>query len=115
VLAGEMSLVGPRPRNQFDRSIDLHINHNLMAVKPGVVGPWVRRDHLVSPSLLHDELNYVRKWQIWLDVPILFQAAFSMLRRVFYHGPRKARLASGTAAASVSRRPDANWQEDLLT
>lgn len=111
VLAGEMSLVGPRPRNEFDRSIDLHANHNLMAVKPGVVGPWMRRDHLVSPSLLHDELTYVRKWQIWLDVPILFQAAISTLRRLFYTSNRRA----AKQQAAPARRPEANWQEDLLT
>ncbi len=64
VLRGEMSLVGPHPRNRYDRSIDMHANHNLQSVKPGMAGPWMRRDHLMSPSLLHDELNYVRKWQI---------------------------------------------------
>jgi lipopolysaccharide/colanic/teichoic acid biosynthesis glycosyltransferase len=114
VLRGEMSLVGPRPRTGYDNSIDLHANHNLQAVKPGVVGPWMRRDHLVSPSLLQDELNYIRRWQIWLDVPILLQAAFVLLGRVFYSGGRARRARAATPALPVARRTEASWQEDML-
>lgn len=118
VLKGEMSLVGPRPRSRFDHSVNMHANHNLVAVKPGIVGPWLRHDHLTSPSLLHDELSYVRKWQIWLDLPILFQAAFAMVGRLFYAGRRTAArptVARPAAQAKAARRPEANWQEDLLT
>lgn len=115
VLGGEMSLVGPRPRNGYDHSIDVHANHNLQAVKPGVVGPWLRHDHLMSPSMLHDELNYIRKWQIWLDLPILIQAAFATLGRLFYTGPRDASRRVLANESASTRRADANFQEDLLT
>jgi lipopolysaccharide/colanic/teichoic acid biosynthesis glycosyltransferase len=114
VLQGEMSLVGPRPRAEYDRSINLHANHNLQAVKPGMVGPWMRRDHLASPNSLHDELNYVRKWQIWLDLPMLFQAAVTLMSRLFNARRRKIALQP-RIKANETRRPEANWQEDLLT
>ncbi len=113
VLKGEMSLVGPRPRSHFDYSVDLHANHNLMAVKPGMVGPWMRHDHLASPNMLQDELSYVRKWQIWLDLPILFQAMMTVGRRILF--PSRHGSAKPASQAQPTRRPDAGWQEDLLT
>lgn len=113
VLRGEMSLVGPRPRNRFDFSVNAHANHNLVAVKPGIVGPWMRHDHLASSNLLHDELSYVRKWQIWLDLPILFQATLAMAGRMFYAGRRPSVRA--TTKSPATRRSETSWQEDLLT
>lgn len=113
VLKGDMSLVGPCPRRRFDHSVDMHANHNLVAVKPGIVGPWMRHDHLASPDRLHDELSYVRKWQIWLDLPMLFQALLMTLARVVMGGRHATAQPAGQA--KPSRRPEANWQEDLLT
>ena len=82
VLTGKMSLVGPRPRADVNQVTDMHTMHNLLAVKPGIVGPWVRKDHLRSPDPETDELNYVRNWQIWLDIPILSEAVIMLLVRV---------------------------------
>jgi len=116
VLAGEMSLVGPQPRARYDQSINAHANHNLQAVKPGMVGPWMRRDHLVSPSPLQDELNYVRKWQIWLDLPILFMTVLTTAHRIIHAGHRNAvaRPSIQTTQPAPVRRSEANWQEDWL-
>ncbi|MCS6848819.1 MAG: sugar transferase [Anaerolineae bacterium] len=83
VLRGQMSLVGPRPRASLSRVTDMHTMHNLQAVKPGIVGPWMRKDHLASPDPLRDELSYIRNWQIWTDLPILFEAANMLFNRMF--------------------------------
>ncbi|MCL6510395.1 MAG: sugar transferase [Anaerolineae bacterium] len=86
VLCGQMSLVGPMPRSSLNRVTDMHAIHNLQAVKPGIIGPWVRNDHLASSDPLHDELSYVRNWQIWTDLPILYEAAAKLFSRIVRRG-----------------------------
>lgn len=81
VLRGQMSLVGPHPRSAVDEVADKHTLHNLLAVKPGLVSPSARHDHLKSPSDVVNELNYVRNWQIWLDLPILASSLAGLLGR----------------------------------
>jgi lipopolysaccharide/colanic/teichoic acid biosynthesis glycosyltransferase len=110
VLHGQMSLVGPRPRNNHNHVTDMHLMHNLQAVKPGMVGPWVRRDHLTSPDATHDELNYVRNWQIWLDLPILFQSAMMLASRLTH--AKKITPAQGHDAWTP--QIDRSLSEDLL-
>jgi lipopolysaccharide/colanic/teichoic acid biosynthesis glycosyltransferase len=129
VLNGEMSLVGPHPRKDHNEVTDMHTMHNLQAVKPGIVGPWLRRDHLLSPSLLHDELNYVRNWQIWSDLAILFQASAMLLNRLSYKHVSHASRTSTSTSTSIhalrnrvgeittmpksAARVESNLQEDL--
>lgn len=113
VLCRQMSLVGPRPRTAHDRVTDMHLMHNLQAVKPGIVGPWVRRDHLKSPDLVRDELNYIRNWQIWADLPILYEAAATLVGRLTYTGRRRAVKAmqdEPEGALGLDKR----FQEDML-
>lgn len=117
VLAGKMSLVGPHPRADVNQVTDMHTMHNLLAVKPGIVGPWVRKDHLRSPDPETDELNYVRNWQIWLDLPILFEAAIMLFART----GRAFRGASALPAAIEQDRsprrntnPNTTLSEDAL-
>jgi lipopolysaccharide/colanic/teichoic acid biosynthesis glycosyltransferase len=74
VLRGDLSLVGPRPLPIETRVDELRGAHNLASVKPGVLGPWLVNDASRSPDLLNDEVAYVRNWEIWRDVPIVFQA-----------------------------------------
>jgi lipopolysaccharide/colanic/teichoic acid biosynthesis glycosyltransferase len=111
VLAGKMSLVGPRPRANVNQVTDMHTMHNLLAVKPGVIGPWVRKDHLRSPDPQTDELNYVRNWQIWLDLPILFGAAAMLANRVFLSSRRKTMQP---AEQEWSPRLNTSLSEDAL-
>lgn len=81
VLAGRMSLVGPRPVTldpaRFARTGD----QPLTAVKPGLTGPWRLSgpDASLSDQALHD-LAYVRDYTIWEDLRIIGQSVW-MLRR----------------------------------
>jgi lipopolysaccharide/colanic/teichoic acid biosynthesis glycosyltransferase len=115
VLRGQMSLVGPRPRVVGDEVVDFHKVYNLQAVNPGIVGPWVRRDHLKSPDETHDDLFYVRNWQIWLDMSILFQGVMALVSRMFGRSQRAwpAREMHKTEQASTSSA-DRDWSEELL-
>jgi len=87
VLAGDMSLVGPRPHalahdQRYDRRIAQYARrHN---VKPGITG-WAQvcglRGEIASEDKMrrrveHD-LYYVDNWSLWLDVKIMAMTVFS--------------------------------------
>ena len=87
VLAGDMSLVGPRPHalthnHDYERKISLYARrHN---VKPGITG-WAQihgfrgetnTDDKMRQRVEHD-LYYIDNWSIWLDLRILIQTVLS--------------------------------------
>ncbi len=72
VLAGQMSLVGPRPR-VVDEKTDSYDARNLQTVKPGLVGPWTTSGSCDLKDDTQDELYYIRNWTIWMDLHILAQ------------------------------------------
>jgi lipopolysaccharide/colanic/teichoic acid biosynthesis glycosyltransferase len=79
VVAGQMSLVGPRPR-LLDEGADPRTLHNLCTVKPGVVGPWLGERGRTLENEWQSELYYIRSWTIWLDLQNLFRALQGMWR-----------------------------------
>ena len=91
VVAGHMSLVGPRPHalthdHSWGKSIALYARrHN---VKPGITG-WAQihgfrgnidNDDQLQSRIAHD-LYYIDNWSIWLDLRILFATVF--LRKAY--------------------------------
>jgi Undecaprenyl-phosphate glucose phosphotransferase len=87
VLAGDMSLVGPRPHalthnHDYEHKISLYARrHN---VKPGITG-WAQihgfrgetnTDDKMRQRVEHD-LYYIDNWSIWLDLRILIQTVLS--------------------------------------
>ena len=85
VLAGDMSIVGPRPQalahdqRYVERIARYARRHN---VKPGVTG-WaqvnglrgeIRNDEDIQARLDHD-LYYVDNWSLWLDMKIVLATA----------------------------------------
>lgn len=83
VLRGEMSIVGPRAC-PIDRAQQRGPGeaHQLLAVRPGIVGPWILRDASTSSDAMRDEVSYVRNWEIWRDVPIVLHALHRHLQRM---------------------------------
>ena len=81
VLAGRLSLVGPRAVPVEDRDRYKRWLASLATVKPGVTGPWA----VVPVASLEEEMRaalyYIRNWTIWLDLQILVQTALVVLRR----------------------------------
>jgi len=86
VLVGDMSLVGPRPHaikhnQKFASSVeDLMRRHY---VKPGITGlaqiSGARGETPNTESMrrrIQYDLEYIRKWSIWLDLKILILTAF---------------------------------------
>jgi lipopolysaccharide/colanic/teichoic acid biosynthesis glycosyltransferase len=80
VLAGQMSLVGPRPRVVGADDDDVRTAWNLQVVNPGMIGPWTASGAWVAGGEGQSELYYVRNWTIWLDLQILLQTFLSWLR-----------------------------------
>ena len=87
VLRGEMSVVGPRAC-AADHTLrrESEDAHNLLAVRPGIVGPWILHDASTSPDALRDEVSYVRNWELWRDVPIVLHALHRHLQRLAVWG-----------------------------
>ena len=81
VLAGKMSLVGPRPIPVAARGQHRRWLPSLASVKPGITGPWA----VVPVAALEEEMRaalyYIRNWTIWLDVQVLAQTVLVTLRR----------------------------------
>jgi lipopolysaccharide/colanic/teichoic acid biosynthesis glycosyltransferase len=71
VLAGQMSLVGPRPR--VIEEGQANATHNLRTVKPGFIGPWTAGGPCEPGDEIQDELYYVRNWTFWMDWQVMFQ------------------------------------------
>jgi lipopolysaccharide/colanic/teichoic acid biosynthesis glycosyltransferase len=81
VLAGQMSLVGPRPIAQDERNRYGRWLPSLASVRPGVSGPWA----VVPVAGLEEEMRaalyYIRNWTIWLDLQMLAQTVLITLRQ----------------------------------
>ncbi len=84
VLAGTMSLVGPRPERpgfvaSYVESIPGYTER--FAVAPGLTGlAQVNGEYLSSPqNKLRYDLAYVANWSLWLDLSILFRTVKSVL------------------------------------
>lgn len=87
VIAGQMSLVGPRPHalahdHEFQRKIALYARrHN---VKPGITG-WAQVNGLRGENDTDDKMArrvafdhwYIDNWSFWLDFAILLRTLFS--------------------------------------
>ncbi len=83
VLAGNMSLVGPRPLPQrdFDQLEDWHKKRYL--VLPGITGLWQvsGRSELDFDDLVRLDFLYLERWSVGLDLAILFKTVPAVLGR----------------------------------
>ena len=81
VMAGHMSLIGPRPimvgeTEQYGTGIDLYCK-----VRPGSTGLWQisgRANTTFQARVVFDEY-YVRNWSVWLDLWILARTVKTVL------------------------------------
>lgn len=82
VLAGHMSLVGPRPplRSEVDQ-YSTHVARRLY-VRPGMTGLWQvsGRSDLSWDEAVRLDLSYVENWSMGLDIVILWRTLRAVLR-----------------------------------
>jgi exopolysaccharide biosynthesis polyprenyl glycosylphosphotransferase len=83
VLAGQMSLVGPRPLPQrdFDQLEEWHKKRYL--VLPGITGLWqvAGRSELDFDDLVRLDFLYLERWSVGLDLAILLKTVPAVLSR----------------------------------
>ena len=83
VLRGEMSLVGPRPYLPREREdIGEHYD-TILLIKPGMTGLWQvsGRSGTSYAYRIALDLWYVRNWNLWLDIMILFKTVKVVFKR----------------------------------
>ncbi len=83
VLKGDMSLVGPRPPIPYEcEKYDVWHKRRILEVKPGITGLWQvkGRSSTTFDDMVRLDLNYVTHWSLLLDLKILFQTPFAVLK-----------------------------------
>ena len=75
VLKGDMSLVGPRPCMERQRTLYGRDWEHYCAMRPGITGLWQvsGRNRLPYAKRVELDAYYVNHWSLWLDVKILLK------------------------------------------
>lgn len=83
VLAGQMSLVGPRPHLPSEVEHYNSIQRRVFAVRPGMTGlaQVMGRSTLPFSEEVKYDLQYVEEWSPLLDLWILWRTAFAVLKK----------------------------------
>jgi putative colanic acid biosynthesis UDP-glucose lipid carrier transferase len=90
VILGNMSIVGPRPHmlkhtENYSKMLNEYMIRHF--VKPGITG-WaqvkgfrgeIKKEEQLRKRVEHD-IWYMENWSLWLDVKIILQTIFNMIR-----------------------------------
>src|SRR5690349_18627889 len=81
VLAGTMSLVGPRPELPYLAEKYEPWQRARFEVLPGITGWWQVNSRSDKPMQLHieDDLYYIQNYSMWLDLHILLRTIWVVL------------------------------------
>ena len=83
VLAGDMSLVGPRPPIPYEfEQYSLWHRRRVLEGKPGITGSWQvdGRSRTTFDEMVRMDLRYIRNQCFWLDIRILLKTPFAVFR-----------------------------------
>jgi exopolysaccharide production protein ExoY len=81
VLKGDMSLVGPRPCMERQRSLYGKGWEHYCAMRPGITGLWQvsGRNRLSYARRVELDVEYISNWSLWLDIKILFRTVRAVI------------------------------------
>jgi exopolysaccharide biosynthesis polyprenyl glycosylphosphotransferase len=87
VLAGQMSLVGPRPLPLIESQALTGVHRRRLSFKPGITGLWQvsGRNDLTFRDWMVLDLQYIDNWSLGLDLAILLRTIPAL---VFARGAR---------------------------
>ncbi len=82
VLAGQMTLVGPRPMLPSEIVDFASWQRKRFSMHPGITGLWQVSHTLGDPFLtgLHADLDYIDRWSLRLDFTIVLRTLLAVLR-----------------------------------
>lgn len=82
VLKGEMSLVGPRPPIPYEVDMYQEWHKRRLEAIPGMTGLWQveGRNRVSFDEMVRMDLEYIKHQSIWLDLKLLIQTPFALLR-----------------------------------
>ena len=82
ILAGEMSLVGPRPCLDYETEGFAEHHFERFLMPPGLTGLWqvTARAKSTFGEALDMDVEYVRGWSLSLDLQLLLKTPFSLVR-----------------------------------
>jgi lipopolysaccharide/colanic/teichoic acid biosynthesis glycosyltransferase len=80
VLAGEMSLIGPRPPLAYEVERYEPWQHERLAVRPGITGLWQvsGRNRLSYLDMIRLDIVYAREWTFRKDLAIAVKTPWTM-------------------------------------
>lgn len=83
VLRNEMSVVGPRMISPEEMKKYNQWGINLLTVKPGITGLWQvsGRSDVSYDERVHLDMQYIRNWNIWLDIKLLIETIPAVLSK----------------------------------
>nr|WP_081815567.1 sugar transferase [Bifidobacterium boum] len=82
VFKGDMSMVGPRPQQQYEVDEYNSLYSTRLLVKPGITGPWQvsGRSDLSQEESERLDVSYVENWSLTADIAIMFKTVSAVLR-----------------------------------
>jgi exopolysaccharide biosynthesis polyprenyl glycosylphosphotransferase len=82
VIKRDMSFVGPRMITPEELQMYNKWYINLLTVRPGLTGLWQvsGRSNVTYEERVRLDMHYIRNWNIWLDIQLLFQTIPAVIK-----------------------------------
>jgi exopolysaccharide biosynthesis polyprenyl glycosylphosphotransferase len=83
IIAGDMSIVGPRPALPSEVAQYAPWQRRRLSVKPGLTGLWQvsGRNQVDFDEWMQLDLEYIDSWSLWLDIKIILKTVPVVLLR----------------------------------
>jgi len=113
IIAGDMSLVGPRPDQEFHLSLYQQSDYRKLALSPGItsLGQIEGRNAILWKERSAWEIKYVEQFSLWLDLKIIMRTFAVILNGVGAYNIDRSLEKSPAASRSAhlsKNRTEAN-------